>query len=926
MTTSTHLMLLAQLLLSHLLGVVYADRFLLPNVPDNGDPIRAFAREKGLYSPCFFDMTFANVNSSNNEILPASSANLLKSSQPIKDTPILGDSFLTEEPMTVPRTCYAERNLVMQYLSSLRAEVCFAEPIYAGINPTEANDVESSPHIGEIRLWQDLIIPHTSVCTWFDFLERRVCRTSVQSVLTIQKHKRQLPNESPTSLEPSRLLGVPPNMVATITCIVAMFPQLRLVLPLDKDYRIYREGQRTRIIRAPGAIVFPSSTGAVRKAVQCAWTNKVQPVPRSGGHSYEAFSSLDGSLVIDLSEMDSLIDVNSTALTATVQAGIRMGPLYYGLWNTAKLTFNGPPAPSVGLAGFVSGGGFGLQSRFKGLGADRVLSMDVVTCNGSLITASRNENPDLFWALRGGGGGSFGIVTSYTLEVFPWKVSDFAAVVTRVLQWGRNAPRNLGLRLLAVNFEVKLLGHYQGPLNELQSLLDDFGILNSDVGDPTGFTINGNCTGLTSRLFALGQVMCREENLEETLLAKPRAGSSSADGEGFWALSARENVKSKSEFASSIPPTNILAILGDFITVARPNWFVELVPFGGFMDDVGPQDTPYPHRNGTLFSLQYGAYVRRNESVVGSPAFAWLRALEVTISPYMNGMHYQNYPDLDLGRKFGEKYFGTVNFARLKSIKAMYDPCNVWRNEQSVPLPYSSTNSLCSSPPPDNLTTTTTTTTGTPTTTSVAYATTGAYSFSSSETGSVETRTVPSTTNAGPSTTVTTTDAAISYSSVVSTTETKPNTASLSSPGSPIITITSTVTVTTTPTTSQKTKSTKTKRTKTKRTKTSRTLASPTRTPSKTSPSITPTPTSSISKPTSTSIKTSIASTKTRTPTTTTRKQLCKCTDVSDNEADVQDEQEEEKEEAQRDLEREQRREKRRREREERRRQRDIEE
>ena len=166
---------------------------------------------------------------------------------------------------------------------------------------------------------------------------------------------------------------------------------------------------------------------------------------RSGGHSYEAFSVVDGGLVIDVGGLTG-VDVDVARGEAVIGAGVRLLDCYRRLWDDG-VTIPAGTCPGVGIAGLTLGGGIGFLSRQYGLTCDNLLAVDLVDADGDVLRASESEHPDLFWALRGGGGGNFGIATAFTFRVHPigevvictvtWPWDDVAEVVDA---WQRWAP------------------------------------------------------------------------------------------------------------------------------------------------------------------------------------------------------------------------------------------------------------------------------------------------------------------------------------------------------------------------------------------------------------------------------------------------------------------------------------------------------
>lgn len=202
---------------------------------------------------------------------------------------------------------------------------------------------------------------------------------------------------------------------------------------------------------SPAAVVAPTSLADVQKAVAFAASHKLKVAARSGGHSYTGASTADGTMVLDLRQLPGGVnfDAASGQVTVTPATGL------YEIHEVLAAAGRGIPTgtcPTVGAAGHALGGGLGAQSRHAGMLCDQLTSATVVLANGQAVTASASSNPDLFWALRGGGGGNFGVTTSLTFATFPTTDVDavnlnfppqsFAAVLVGWQNWLRTADRN----------------------------------------------------------------------------------------------------------------------------------------------------------------------------------------------------------------------------------------------------------------------------------------------------------------------------------------------------------------------------------------------------------------------------------------------------------------------------------------------------
>lgn len=189
----------------------------------------------------------------------------------------------------------------------------------------------------------------------------------------------------------------------------------KVVTPYDPQYPKARQEYNKAVNDFPAVIVYCRGTQDVVNAIKWARKNQIPLRIRSGGHNYEGYSIGTGALVMDTTLMNA-IKVNPVDNTAIVQAGTKLIDLYHTLYKQGY-GFPGGTCPTVAISGLVLGGGIGLPMRYLGLACDSLLEAEMVDAEGNLLTANRRENSDLFWALRGAGGGNFGVVTSYKFRL-----------------------------------------------------------------------------------------------------------------------------------------------------------------------------------------------------------------------------------------------------------------------------------------------------------------------------------------------------------------------------------------------------------------------------------------------------------------------------------------------------------------------------
>src|SRR3954468_534872 len=189
-----------------------------------------------------------------------------------------------------------------------------------------------------------------------------------------------------------------------------------VIRPVDEGYDAARAVWNGAIDRHPALIVRCAGVADVMRAVEFARSERLVVAVRGGKHSIPGFSTVDGGIVIDLSPMQG-IQVDPDARTVQAQGGVTWAGLDHET-QAFGLAVTGGLVSSTGIAGFTLGGGSRWLMRKHGLTADNLISADVVTADGRLVHASADENPELFWGVRGGGG-NFGIVTSFQYQLHP---------------------------------------------------------------------------------------------------------------------------------------------------------------------------------------------------------------------------------------------------------------------------------------------------------------------------------------------------------------------------------------------------------------------------------------------------------------------------------------------------------------------------
>jgi FAD/FMN-containing dehydrogenase len=417
----------------------------------------------------------------------------------------------------------------------------------------------------------------------------------------------------------------------------------------------------------PLAVAQPETVGDVQTCVRWARENDVRLVPRAGGHSYAGYSTARDALQVDVRRMGGW-HVDRGAGTARIGAGARMMQVYAGLADHG-VTIPAGSCPTVGLAGLALGGGHGFASRRFGLTTDNVLEARVVLADGRRVTATPKQHADLLWACRGGGGGSFGIVTGFSFRVhrvhrasrfliaWPWEEAE--AVLAEWQRWAPDAPDRLGSVLIFSTSPsgpyVHCFGQYFGGSAGLRDRLRPM----TRVGSPSVSIVTDGYLDL-QRWFA----GCDGQSTSSCLRLAPRRFAAKSHYVRHRIPSAgRATVVRAIERAQHLPGSASLILLA----------------YGGAVNRVPADETAFVHR-GELFSAQFFAYWgARGET---DPMLDWLRDFHRAMKPYASGFAYQNYIDPEL-KGWRDAYYGR-NWDRLVAVKAKYDPDDFFHFRQSV--------------------------------------------------------------------------------------------------------------------------------------------------------------------------------------------------------------------------------------------------
>jgi FAD/FMN-containing dehydrogenase len=447
--------------------------------------------------------------------------------------------------------------------------------------------------------------------------------------------------------------------VLTATAISQFKAQVRgeLLCPGDAHYDSARSIHNGMIDRRPALIVRCAGVADVINAVTFARRHDVVVAVRGGGHGVSGFAVCDGGLMIDLSRMKG-VRVDPVARTARAEGGCTWGDFDHETQAFGLATTGGIARPT-GIAGLTLGGGHGYLMRTYGLSCDNLLSVDVVTADGRFLTASATEHPDLFWAVRGGGG-NFGVVTAFEYRLHPvsqmlggllvYPMTHAKAVFRFYRDFTRNAPEALGsLCNLATLPDgtpaAVILIAYGGALEEGERLLRPLRECAPLLADQVGLL----------PYLALQSIV---ENFNPPGLRN------------YW----------KSNYLRDLSDAVIDVMVDHYATVPAPHTHVVVEHLGGAVSRVGEDEMAVAHRAALYNFLIVGMWA---DAAQDAQVIGWVRELWGALQPFSSGGLYVNYEaEHDVGRVHAA--YSAAKYARLAAVKATYDPTNLFRLNQNI--------------------------------------------------------------------------------------------------------------------------------------------------------------------------------------------------------------------------------------------------
>ncbi|NKB70511.1 MAG: FAD-binding protein [Candidatus Latescibacteria bacterium] len=433
----------------------------------------------------------------------------------------------------------------------------------------------------------------------------------------------------------------------------------RLLFGADDGYEQARTLHNGMIDRRPALVVNASGPADVMAAVNLCRDHDLLFSVRGGGHSVAGFSACQGGVMTNLAGMNG-VRVDPQAMTLRCAGGATWGDVDHET-QALGLATTGGVAPTTGVGGYTLGGGLGYLMRKHGLACDNLISADVVTAAGELVTASADDNADLFWGLRGGGG-NFGIVTSFESLVHPleqiyggmiaYPIDATQEVLRLYREISAAAPEELGAAAAVATHPeagpmVGLVFCYSGPLQAGEKLLRPFRDLRPILVDMLG--------------------PCPYKVVQNLADAINPPGM-----RNYW----------KSNYLRQLSDDLVDVVVDHYQTAPSPYTHVVWETLGGAMGRVPSDATAFGDRGYPFNCSVFGLWEEADQDEGGRQ---WVRDLSQALQPWAGGVYtnYMDRPD-DEGHERLRAAYGPEGLARLAALKRKYDPANMFRMNQNI--------------------------------------------------------------------------------------------------------------------------------------------------------------------------------------------------------------------------------------------------
>ena len=433
-----------------------------------------------------------------------------------------------------------------------------------------------------------------------------------------------------------------------------------IVRPDDAGYDAARAVWNSMIDRRPALIVRPTDTADVVTALRFARSEELVVAVRCGGHSIPGFSTCDDGIVIDLSRMRGA-EVEPGARTARVRGGSLLAELDDAA-QAHRLVCPVGVVSHTGVAGLTLGGGMGRLQRQLGLTIDSLLAVELVTADGRVVRASEDENPELFWGLRGAGA-NFGIVTSFEFQLHPLEELVTHGTVTHPIERAEELAERFrelvedGPDELWTSFAMSVGGDARGPVASVS-------VLHS-----------GSSRDVERDLAGLRAL---DAPLEDSVEQKPYLASQRLfDAPMEWG----QRFSMKSSFLASLPATLVHDWADDLTRIPDgAEGGFSVWAWGRAIAAVPEEDTAFTGRGAAFWA---GAEIVWKDDALDGACRSWARAAADTAAPYATAGRYVN-DVTEVGGDVARTIYGDAKYDRLVALKRTWDPDNVFPLNQNI--------------------------------------------------------------------------------------------------------------------------------------------------------------------------------------------------------------------------------------------------
>lgn len=487
--------------------------------------------------------------------------------------------------------------------------------------------------------------------------------------------------------------------MATLQEIFQDNDDVRFLFPSNERYDAARAIANSRFDYRPAFIAYCKNA---RGLSYCLTNGNLPFRIRSGGHQHEGMCSANDIMLIDMSEMNKIEYLNR--VSAWIPSGMHLKDVYKELLSR-NLIIAGGGCGNVCVGGLVQGGGWGLSARKLGLSCDTIVRAEVVLANGQIVIAdAHNEYKDLFWAIKGGGGGNFGVVTRFLFDLAPlqgslctftvgWGKADMPNVVSlwanRAATFTKELTTFCRISVVAKDDPAKpsvlLGGQFFGTEKDLREILKPFFAIAPRPIRPFDCTEKKfpSATGLSwDNAFNVGSLLQSEV---------PGAPSETCDGFYPHKITSCFPASWEKPFYKDLI-TEIVRYINASPVFPNANTYISLHGMGGAIGNVMSGDSAFPYRDKD-FMLQVQAWWAERRDPDAAAYMDWVETFRKRLSYFTEGS-FINFPDVNWvddhetpdGKLRLLRYYYGKNLDRLRLVKSKYDPRNRFSFEMSLPL------------------------------------------------------------------------------------------------------------------------------------------------------------------------------------------------------------------------------------------------